>query len=131
MSADLKAGPSVGDLLTTLARNTGTLVQQEVQLAATEMTAKARGAARDLGMIAAGGALVHIGVLAILAAVVVGMSPLIPIWLSSLVLGVMATVVGYVVLRKRVDSLGRLNPIPKETVQTLKDDKLWVKEQFR
>ncbi len=130
-SAELKAESSVGELLTALARNTGTLVQKEVQLAATEMTAKANEAARDLGIIAAGGALMHIGVLVLAVALVVGLTPLVPFWLSSLIVGVLALGGGLLLVRQKAGALGRLDPVPERTVQTLQDDVLAVKEQLR
>jgi len=59
---------SLGDLLAQLSRETGVLVRKEVELATTEMTAKAREAAADAAITAAGGALAHAGLLVLLAA---------------------------------------------------------------
>src|SRR5437764_15020079 len=87
---------SVGDLLAELSRETGTLVRKEVQLATTEITAKAKKAAGDVGVIAGGGALAHAGVLVLLAALVMGLSNLsVAQWLAALIVGVATIVVGY------------------------------------
>ena len=58
---------SLGELFAELSRETGVLVRKEVELATTELTAKARTAATHVGTIAAGGALAHAGLLVLLA----------------------------------------------------------------
>jgi uncharacterized membrane protein len=131
MNAELRPEPSVGELLTALARSTGTLVQQELQLAKTEVTGKARAAARDVGAIQAGGALAHAGVLTLVAALVVGLSSLVPVWASALVVGVIFTSLGYVLLRRGMRSFDRIDAVPRQTVQAIKEDRLWMKEQLR
>ena len=65
---------SLGELFAELSRETGVLVRKEVELATTEMTAKARTAAAHVGTIAAGGALAHAGLLVLLAAFVIGLA---------------------------------------------------------
>ena len=71
--ADGSDNRSLGDLLAELSRETGELVRKELQLATTEMTAKARKAGVQIGIAAAGGALVHAGVLVLLAMLVMAL----------------------------------------------------------
>ena len=54
---------SLGELVAELSRETGLLVRKEVELATTEMTAKAKVAGGHVATVAAGGALAHAGVL--------------------------------------------------------------------
>jgi len=54
---------SIGELLAELSRETSQLVRKEVELATTEMTAKAKKAGGQVGIAAAGGALMHAGLL--------------------------------------------------------------------
>jgi len=76
---------SIGELFAELAKETGTLVRQEVALARTEMTQKAAEVGRNVGFLAVGGLIVYAGLLAILAAVVIGLASLgLPWWLSAL-----------------------------------------------
>ena len=72
--ADKLDNRSIGDLLAELSRETSQLVRKEVELATTEMTAKARKAGGQVGVAAAGGALAHAGLLVFLAALVLGLS---------------------------------------------------------
>ncbi len=122
---------SLGDLFTELANETSTLVRQEIQLARAEMTQKASSAGRDAGMIGAGGALAYAGLLAIIAAVIIGLGQLIPMWLSALIVGLVILVIAYLLVRRGLDGLKNLNPLPEQTIETLNEDKEWAKEQTR
>jgi hypothetical protein len=130
MAAEARSERPLGELFTELARETGTLVRQEVQLAKTEMTGKAATAGRSIGLVAAGGALAHAGVLAILAAVIAGLGSMIPIWAAALLVGGLVAITGYTLVQKGLGALRDLNPAPTQTIQTLRDDKAWAKEQI-
>src|SRR4028119_1491900 len=91
---------SIGELFAELARETSTLVRQEVQLAKTEMTQKVTSAGKDAGLIGAGGALAYAGLLAVLAAVIIGLGQLIPMWLSALIVGLVVVGIGYLLIQR-------------------------------
>jgi hypothetical protein len=122
---------SLGELFSELARETSTLVRQEVELARTEMTHKATRAGRHAGMIGAGGALAYAGLLALIAALIIGLGHVIPLWLSALIVGLVVVGAGYLLIRQGLDGLKRLDPTPHETIDSLKEDKEWLKEQTR
>jgi uncharacterized membrane protein YqjE len=128
--AERDAAP-VGDLLKALAHDTGELVRQEVRLASTEMTSKAKVAARSVALIGAGGALAQVGLAAVLAAIVIALAPVVPLWAASLVAGVVVLVAGYVLIRRGATALQGLHPIPEQTVATLRADGAWTKEPLR
>lgn len=128
--ADAKPEPSLGQLFGELAQETGTLVRQEVQLAKAEMTGKANAALRDVGLIAVGGALAHAGLLVLLAALVAGLSTWMPVWVAALVVGLVVLGVGGFMASKALGALRRIDPIPERTVQTMKDNQAWAKEQI-
>jgi len=122
---------SIGELFAELARETSTLVRQEVQLAKTEMTQKVTSAGKDAGLIGAGGALAYAGLLAVLAAVIIGLGQLIPMWLSALIVGVVVIGIGYMLVQQGLNALKRIDPTPRQTMETLKEDTEWAKEQTR
>jgi hypothetical protein len=64
---------SLGDLFAELSRETGILIRKEVELATTEMSGKLKVAGTQAGIVAAGGALAHAGLLVLLAAIVIGL----------------------------------------------------------
>ena len=122
---------SVGELLGTLARDTSALMRQELQLASTEMTLKARRAARNAGLVAFGGALALAGFLALLSAAVAALGLVLPVWLAALIVGVVVTGAGCAVLARGLTALRHIDPIPGRTLGTLSDDVAWAKEQVR
>ena len=115
---------SLGDLFSELSRETGTLIRKELELATTEMTAKAKVAGGHLGMIAAGGALAHAGMLVLLAMLVIALSEMgLEPWLAALIVGVLTLGVGYLLVRNGLANLRRTSVAPTETIDTLKETK--------
>jgi len=122
---------SLGELFADLARETSTLVRQEVTLAKTEITQKASEVGRDGGKVGIGGAIAYAGLLAIVAALILGLGEFLPLWLSALIVGVVVAGVGYAVLPRGVSALKRANLNPHETIETLKEDAEWAKDQMK
>jgi hypothetical protein len=117
---------SLGELFAELSRDTGVLVRKEVELATTEMTAKARTAATHVGTIAAGGALAHAGLLVLLAAVVIGLAQLgVTPWLSALIVALATMGIGYALVSKGRANLSRAHLAPTQTIETLKETATW------
>jgi tetrahydromethanopterin S-methyltransferase subunit G len=122
---------SLGELLGDLAQQTATLARQEVELAKTEMSQKAAQVGRDIGFLAVGGAVAYAGFLAILAALIVALAANgVPWWLAALLVGVVVAGVGYVLVQKGLAALKREDLAPRQTIETLKEDKDWAKEQI-
>ncbi len=128
---DSKDERSLGELFSELARETSTLVSQEITLAKTEMTQKASRVGKNVGFLAAGGAVAYAGLLAILAGVIVLLGQVIPMWLSALLVGLVVAGVGYFLVRKGLDALKREDFAPRQTIETLKEDQQWAKDQMR
>ena len=131
MTAHTRDERSLGDLFSDLARETSTLVRQEVQLAKAELTQSATEAGRGAAMVAAGGLVAYAGLLFVLLAIVyglieTGMDP----WLSALIVGLVVVAIGAVLLLRGRESLKPENLAPQRTVETLKEDRAWVQEQI-
>lgn len=122
---------SLGELFAELAHETSTLVRQEVALARTEMTQKVTQVGRDAGVIGVGGAVAYAGLLAIVAALILGLGQFIPLWLSALIVGLVVAGIGYVLIQRGLSALKRANLTPRETIATLKEDAEWAKDQTK
>jgi uncharacterized membrane protein YqjE len=122
---------SLGELFSTLASQTSTLVRQEVDLAKTELTQKATRAGREAGMIGLGGALALGGYLALVATLIIVLDLFMPLWLAALVVGLVLAGIGYAIIQQGLKGLRRLDPAPRQTIATLKDDIAWAKEQTK
>ena len=123
---------SLGDLFAELAQETSTLVRQEVELARVELSQKAARVGRDVASLVVGGAVVYAGFLAIMAAVIVALGEAgLPWWLSALLVGVVVAGAGYALVARAQAALRRGDLAPRQTVETLKEDREWAKEQIR
>ena len=122
---------SIGALFGELSQDMGLLVRQEAQLAKTEMQAKLSKVTGDLVSLAAGGLVAMVGGLALTAAVIlllidpIGLKP----WLAALLVGAVLGIVGWVMLQRGLKDLKGTDPTPRRTVETIKDDIQWAKEQ--
>jgi TRAP-type C4-dicarboxylate transport system permease small subunit len=123
---------SLGELFSDLTRDMGTLVRQEVDLARTEMTRQASKAGKDVASMAVGGAVAYAGFLAIVAAIILALGALgLPLWVSALIVGIVIAGIGYVLIQRGREALKKVNVAPRQTVETLKEDAEWAKEQTR
>ena len=128
--ADKLDNRSIGDLLAELSRETSQLVRKEVELASTEMTAKAKKAGGHVGVAAAGGALAHAGLLVFLAALVLGLSELgVTPWLSALLISLLTLGVGYLLVNRGLSGLRNSSVAPTRTMESLKEDARWTTRQ--
>jgi len=121
---------SLGDLFSELAAETGTLVRQEVSLAKAEVTQTAAKAGKNIGFLVVGGAVAYIAALAITTAVILLLAQFIPAWISALIIGAIVAVVAYLMISAALTALSKLDLVPKNTLETLKEDAKWLKKEM-
>ena len=121
---------SLGDLFSELAAETGTLVRHEVALAQAELTEKATVVGKNVGYLAVGGAVGYAAMLAVLAASILGLSMFIPAWAAALVVGVVVGIVAFVLISSALSELRKTDLKPGETVESIKEDAQWLKNQL-
>lgn len=130
---------SLGDLFRELSQEGRTLVRQEVDLAKTELAEKASVYTRNAASIAAGGALLLVALMAVGTAVTYGLIVLfdqflpfeVAVWLGPLVLGAVLGLVGWSMIRKAKEAMAREGLTPQRTLDTLREDKDWLKSKVR
>lgn len=115
--------PTLGELFSDLSTQASTLVRQEVQLAKTELSNKAINAGRETVYIAVGTLMGYAAFLCLLAALIVGLEALMPLWASALIVGVTVAAVGAALAWKGYAALKRMNPAPARTIATLQETK--------
>lgn len=122
---------SLGELFGDLVQDMGILVRQEVNLATTELTFKATRVGRELAMLAVGGLVAYAGLLALVATVIIALATAgLAWWLASLIVGLIVAAVGALLVQRGVAALKRVDLAPSQTMQTLKEDTQWAKEQM-
>ena len=121
----------LGDLFGDLATDMSNLVRQEVTLAKLEITQKAKYVGRNVGYLVIGGAVAYAALLAIIAAVIMLLAKVVPDWGSALIVGVVVGGIGWLLIGKAMLALQKADLTPRETVETLKEDATWMKEQIK
>ena len=123
---------SIGQMFADLSRDTRTLIQQEVQLAKTELTEKASRMVRGGTLVVGGGLLGYAGLLAIVAALVLGLIAFgLPAWAGALIGGVLIAGVSVFLVRAGLAALRPQDLTPRETIESLKEDAQWIRGQAR
>jgi hypothetical protein len=127
----LREDRSIGELFGQLTQDMTLLFRQEVQLARAEMTEKISQVTGNLISVIAGGFVAYVGTLALVAALILGLHEVADIspWVSALIVGALFAITGYVMLNRGLKELKRVDLAPRRTVESLKDDVQWAKEQ--
>ena len=122
---------SLGDLLSTMAGDVGVLVRKELELAKVETKAEISRAAKVGGAFGGTAVTAYFALLFISFAIALGLAALMPDGLAFLLVGLVyagASAFLFVQARNRA---AELNPVPEQTVETLKEDVAWARAQTR
>lgn len=129
MQAQQRQERSLGELFSDLTHEISRLFRQEVALARTEISHKASSAGKDIGFVAWGGIIALLGAMAIVATIIAALAIALPVWLAALIVGVALGIVGYVFIQRGLSALKHMNFTPEATIDTLKEDASWMREQ--
>lgn len=121
--------PSLGELFTGLSDDMGDLVRQEIHLAKVETKETISNATQGVVMIGAGGMIAYAGLIVLLFAVAAGLSLVMQLWVAHVIVGAIVIIVGALVLMSGRNALKNLSLMPEKTVETIKNDARWAKEQ--
>jgi len=128
---DLHERP-IGEVASALTRDVSLLIRQELELAKAEMRQKGRIALPGLGMMGAAGVVGLLAAGALTAFVILLLSLFLDEWLAALLTALaLAGVAAALALagKERVEDVG--SPLPEQTIETMKEDAEWMKEQAR
>jgi hypothetical protein len=127
----LREDRSIGELFGQLTQDMTLLFRQELQLARAEMSDKISRLTTNLISVATGGFVAYLGGLALVAALILAIRDLanISLAVSALIVGGVLAIVGFVMLQRGMKELKRVDLAPRRTVESLKDDVQWAKEQ--
>lgn len=114
---------SLGELFRELGLELSTLVRQEAALARAEMSKKLSQVGKNVGLIAAGGAIAYAGFLGLCGAVTFllvegGMSW----WGASLLVGIAVGIAGGLLIWRGLEGLKETDLVPRQTLETLKEE---------
>jgi len=121
----------LGDLFGDLATEMSNLVRQEVALAKLEVSQKAKHVGKNVGYLVVGGAIAHAAMLALIAAIIMLVAKVLPNWGATLLVGIVVAGIAWLLISKALSALQETELTPRETVETLKEDATWMKEQIK
>jgi hypothetical protein len=130
---ELRQERSIGELFGQLSQDVTLLVRQEIQLARSEISEKLSRFTANLISVAAGGFVAYVGGLALVAALILALHDLanISLAVSALIVGVVLAVAGYLMLKRGLNELKRVDIAPRRTVENIKDDVQSIKEDVQ
>ncbi|MDP8988680.1 MAG: phage holin family protein [Acidobacteriota bacterium] len=122
---------SVSDVLQDILGNLQDIVRSEVQLAKAEVKMEAGHTAKAAKPLIAGAVLsLYAGGL-LLAALVLGLSLVLPPWIAALAVGVLIASLGATLIAMGRARLRGVHSKSEETIETMKEDVAWLKDQSR
>jgi uncharacterized membrane protein YqjE len=122
---------SLGDLFGNLTSDLSELVRSEMELARVEIREEAAKAGRAAGLLGAGGLIAYLGVGLMAMAAAWGLAEVVDAGWAFLIVGVVIATIGAVLVMKGRDQLGDVQPVPEETVETLKEDAQWARARVK
>lgn len=124
----------LGTLVRELADGSATLVRGEAQIARTEIGQAVKGIATGTGYIAVGGVLALLGGLSLLAGVILLIGdqwlPRDLYWVAALLVVIVSGGIALLFARRGLSMLSPSALAPDQTVETLKEDKEWLKQRM-
>lgn len=122
---------SLGELFGQLTRDASTLIRQEVQLAKAELTAQAASAAKGAVLVLMAGLLAFLGLGTLVDALVIALAQHMAPWLAALIVAVGLFVVAGILVMMALPAFKNAAKGPKQTMETLKEDAQWAKDQMK
>jgi len=124
--------PSISTLFGQLARNTQELIQQELTLAKTEISQAASKTGMAIAKMAMAAMLLFAGMLALLFAAIAGVHQAdFSWWASAAIVGGVTLLVGLILVLIAKSQLSSVGFVPKQTIESLKEDQAAVKGVVR
>jgi uncharacterized membrane protein YqjE len=124
-------GRSVPEVLQDIVGNIQEIIRSEFSLAKVEIKQEAARAKGPAIMWLFGGALGLYALGFLLLTAVFGMATVMPIWLAALIVGAVLTVVSIALLSAAAKRLKQVHKVPERTIESLKENVQWAKEQIK
>jgi putative superfamily III holin-X len=118
---------SVGQLLGEVLAGVSKLFRQEVALAKAELKEEAGKAGRAGGMLAGAGFAGYMVAVLLSLALVFALGSVMPLGWAAVIVAVLWGIVGAVLYTTGRRRLKQVDPVPRQTVETLKEDAQWAR----
>ena len=119
---------SFGELLGQLANNSSALVRDEIELAKREMSEKITRLRSAIIVVTAGAFIGYLAILALITAAIIGLANYVGPGNAALIVGGALAIIGGITVYTGVSQMKRTNLKPEQTIETLEEDKEWLKD---
>jgi len=124
-----REGNSFGSLVSNVTHEVTALIRNEIELAKAEMRQKTSQLGTGIGSVAAGGGVLMCGFLVLLASAVFGLNLVLEaMWLSTLIVGAIVVIIGFIMLQGGKKKLKATNLAPNRTMASLQNDQGMAKQ---
>ena len=124
------APEGLGALISGVIKDLQDLLRAEVQLAKTELKEDATGIGKALAFIAAGAFIGLVGFIFLIQAIVWILDEFMNDWLAATIVAVALLVIAAILALSGKNKLSATNLKPEQTIETLKEDQQWAKQQI-
>ena len=118
---------SVGELIGNISNDLSTLFRQEVELAKVELKQEAAKAGKAGGMLGGAAFAGYLAVVLLSFALVFALDAIMPAGWAALIVAVLWGIIGAVLFVNGKKKLKTVDPVPRRTVDTIKEDAQWLK----
>ena len=122
--------PSMGRLIGELVGDVQDLIRGEVALAKTELKEEAQRAGLGAGMLAGAGVLGLVGLIFVGLTLTYALSLVLPAWAAALIVALLFLGGAAALFMVGKGKLQHVNPVPQQSIDSLKEDAEWVKQQI-
>jgi uncharacterized membrane protein YqjE len=127
----MAAERSFSDLLQGIIHNVQDIVRSEVRLAKTEIREEVVKAKASLLLLGAGAITGLFAIVFLLLMIVSALALIMPAWVAALTVGVALAIAAGIMLAGGVKSFQKIHPTPERTVETIKENIQWAKQQTK
>jgi uncharacterized membrane protein YqjE len=122
---------SLGDLFSSLTTDLSQLVRSEMELARVEIREEAGRAGKAAGMLGGGALAGYLALILLSFAAAWGLAEVVDAGWAFLIVGLVVAAVAAVLALTGKKRLEQVNPVPEQTVDTLKEDARWARAQLK
>ena len=122
---------TVTDVLQDIVGNIQEIIRAQFLLVKVETKEKVRKASGPAAMLGVGGVIGIYGLGFVLLAAVYALSLVIATWLAALIVGIILAIAAAILVSSGKKALKRIHPVPEKTIETVKANVQWTKDQIR
>jgi len=120
---------SIGQLIGEVAGDVSKLFRQEVALAKAELKEEAAKAAKAGGLLAGAGFAAYLVAVLLSLALVFALGEVMPLGWAAVIVAVLWGIVGGVLYAMGRNRMKNVDPVPRQTVDTLREDAQWLRDR--